>query len=249
MYTSPRPTIDTISRYYHSDQYISHTNRSTTVFDIVYKIARFFTNSQKVRLLKSLKSEGTILDYGCGTGYFATRAASSGYNVVAYEPDSQAASQIQSRESLKVIESLTSISAKSLDLITAWHVIEHVHNPMETLSDLRKKLKKGGHLIVAVPNYKSYDSNYYKENWAALDVPRHLTHFSKRSFEKFAAVKKMKLVGIQPMKLDSYYVALLTEMKVLKKKSFIKAFQIGRKSNRKARISGDYSSLIYVLKK
>jgi len=138
---------------------------------------------------------------------------------------------------------------KQFDVITLWHVLEHVPNLDEYISTLKKLLKPNGILIVAVPNFKSFDANYYKQFWAAFDVPRHLWHFSKKSIQLLFAKQEMNILKILPMWFDSFYVSLLSEKYKHGKSNFLKAFYIGFLSNLKASRTKEYSSLIYLLKK
>ena len=129
-----------------------------------------------------------------------------------------------------------------------WHVLEHVQDLESQIQELKRILKPNGTLLVAVPNFKSYDANYYGKFWAAFDVPRHLWHFSKTAIEKLFAVENLKLVKIVPMKFDSFYVSLLSEKYKNGRMNFLKAFWIGWKSNRYGKRNVEYSSHIYVIK-
>ncbi len=129
-----------------------------------------------------------------------------------------------------------------------WHVLEHVPNLTEYIAQLKSLLKPEGTLVVAVPNFKSYDANYYKEFWAAYDVPRHLWHFSKKSIQELFREENMEVIKTLPMKFDSYYVSLLSEKYKTGRTNFIKAFFIGFKSNFKGRTAKEYSSHIYIIK-
>ncbi len=137
---------------------------------------------------------------------------------------------------------------KKFDIISLWHVLEHVPNLEEYILNLKKLIKPNGTIIIAVPNYKSFDANYYGKFWAAFDVPRHLWHFSKRSIRLLFAKENMEVVKILPMKFDAYYVSLLSEKNKNNKTNFIKAVWIGFQSNLKAKSNFEYSSLIYLLK-
>ncbi len=90
--------------------------------------------------------------------------------------------------------------------------------------------------------------NYYKNFWAAFDVPRHLWHFSQDSISKLFLKENMEVVKTLPMKFDSYYVSLLSEKYKSGRMNIFNAFRVGFKSNLKAKGSGEYSSLIYVIK-
>ena len=129
-----------------------------------------------------------------------------------------------------------------------WHVLEHVPNVENQIAQLKRLLKPHGTIFIAVPNFKSYDANYYGNFWAAYDVPRHLWHFSKTAIQKLFAKQNLKLIKILPMILDSFYVSLLSEKYKTGKMNFVKAFYIGLLSNIKAKQNLEYSSHIYVIK-
>jgi 2-polyprenyl-3-methyl-5-hydroxy-6-metoxy-1,4-benzoquinol methylase len=242
--TSPRPTELTIGKYYASDNYISHSGKSNTLFDKIYLAARGLTIKWKLDLINQYSSKpGTILDYGCGTGDFLHHLKNNGYQVLGVEPNESAREKANLKLQGKVSENLLDIKNNTADTITLWHVLEHVHTLNETLQALKKILSKRGYIIIAVPNSASHDSRKYNNLWAGYDVPRHLWHFTlhRNSF---------KLVDVKPMKLDSFYVALLSEQyknpTQLKIITALKAFKEGLTSNILARKTKEYSSLIYI---
>ena len=128
-----------------------------------------------------------------------------------------------------------------------WHVLEHVHDLNSLLQKLKNQLKKGGHLIIAVPNSGSFDAAHYKENWAAYDVPRHLYHFNQLTFNELIKYNGLKLIQTKPMKLDSYYVSMLSEKYKTGSNNYLKSIITGYKSNSWAKNNNNYSSLIYIL--
>lgn len=248
VFTNPRPGETHLSKYYQSDQYISHTDKANSLINILYKIIRRYTLAQKIRLIKRVNSKiGSILDYGCGTGDFIHSANKAGWQAFGYEPDNSAREIARSKNNNLILDSINNLP-NDIDVITAWHVVEHISDLKNSLKGLKKKLKSGGHLIVAVPNHKSYDAKVYKEYWAAYDVPRHLYHFDHTSMEFLAKKLKLRITEILPMKFDSYYVSMLSE-KYKPKGNIFRAIQIGFLSNKKAKRTRDYSSLIYILKK
>ena len=102
--------------------------------------------------------------------------------------------------------------------------------------------------MVAVPNYKSFDANYYKQFWAAYDVPRHLWHFEQQSISKLFDSINIEIEQTKPMLFDAFYVSLLSEKYKSGSKNIFKAFYNGLRSNLKANRTSECSSLIYVLK-
>lgn len=245
--TSPVPS--NLDKYYQSELYISHTDSKKTLFDKVYQLVKNYSLKRKLKLINSFNTqEKVILDIGAGTGDFLKTCASNNWKTIGVEP-SKKAREIALTKGIQLKENLDAIENQKFDVITLWHVLEHVPNLFEYVSTLKKLLKPNGKLIVAVPNYKSYDANYYKEHWAAFDVPRHLWHFSKTSISKIFSLYDFTLENILPMKFDSYYVSLLSEKYKSGKSNPIKAFYLGFISNIKAKKTKEYSSHIYILKK
>ncbi|MCD6542909.1 MAG: class I SAM-dependent methyltransferase, partial [Flavobacteriaceae bacterium] len=255
--TSPQPKTEDLGRYYESEDYISHTDSKRSVFDKVYQIVKNHTIKQKLNLINSFQTEGkNILDIGCGTGDFISFCQQNEWNITGVEPNVQARNlafkklnaDTNQSKLFTSVESLLKDNNKKYDVITMWHVLEHIPNLEEYISYLKQLLKPNGTLVIAVPNYKSYDAKHYGKFWAAFDVPRHLWHFSKISIQKIFLKFDLELVRTLPMKFDSYYVSLLSEKYKSGSSNPLKAFYIGFVSNLKAKRSKEYSSLIYMLK-
>ncbi|MFM7329993.1 MAG: class I SAM-dependent methyltransferase, partial [Bacteroidota bacterium] len=138
-------------------------------------------------------------------------------------------------------------------VITLWHVLEHLENPLESIRKLSENLLPGGSILVAVPNHKSADARHYGKHWAGLDVPRHLWHFTQHAISLLARKAGLTVQQVLPMKFDAYYVSMLSEGYKTGSPSglmnLIKGSWSGLRSNLRARKTGEYSSLIYVLKK
>lgn len=244
------PIPENLNTYYQFESYISHTDSKKTFLDKVYQIVRNYTLKKKLKLINSFQSEEKkILDIGCGTGDFLLTCKKENWKTIGVEPNPKA-NTIAKNKGLEIKNSIEEIVAlnQKFDVITLWHVLEHVPNLMEYILQLKKLLTKNGTLVIAVPNYKSYDSNYYKEFWAAYDVPRHIWHFSKKSIQKLFKHVNLSVVEILPMKFDSYYVSILSERYKTKKFKPLSAFIRGYISNWKARRTKEYSSHIYLLK-
>jgi len=251
--TFPKPKGRELALFYESSDYISHTDSKESLVDKLYQIVKGIALKNKLKLIHSFKTSGKdLLDVGCGTGDFLLTCQKSDWNVVGVEPNNNA--RILADEKLEIDNSsvlfsdLNEINNKQFDVITLWHVLEHVPDLEVYISKLKSLLKPNGVLVVAVPNYKSYDASHYKEFWAAFDVPRHLWHFSKKSIQLLFSKKDMNVEKILPMKFDSFYVSLLSEKYKSGNSNFIKAFYIGCLSNLKAVTSKEYSSLIYIIK-
>tara|TARA_R100000005_G_C5003829_1_gene212556 strand:- start:6919 stop:7800 length:882 start_codon:yes stop_codon:yes gene_type:complete len=252
VFTNPRPSQVDISPYYKSADYISHTNKTKSIFSFLYKLVRSYTLGKKFRLLKSSLTHSTEvhhLDYGSGTGHFIEYTHNKGWISNGYEPDSTALSHSNKSISQLILNNIESISNKNYDVITLFHVLEHVHNLNDTLDLLINQLKPNGVLLLALPNHKSFDAQYYKQHWAGYDVPRHLYHFDRESVNFLAQQHGLKIDKIEPMPFDSFYVSMLSEKYVGHSMTLLRGFLKGLKSNRKATATGEYSSLIYILRK
>lgn len=249
--TFPQPSAEKLPDYYKSEDYISHTDAKRNVFEKVYHFVKGIALKRKLKLINEVSGSGkSLLDVGCGTGDFLQIAATSGWKISGIEPNDQARDIANKKTKASVFDTdqLSKFEAHSFDVITLWHVLEHLPNLDQHFSIFKNLLSPNGVLIIAVPNYRSYDAKLYKEFWAAYDAPRHFWHFSQDSIKRLGARVEMNLVKTIPMKFDSFYVSLLSEKYKSGKMDFIKGFWNGWRSNWKARTSGEYSSLIYVLK-
>lgn len=246
--THPFPELEILPKYYESEDYISHTDGKRTLFEKLYHFVKRRAIKKKVNLINSYhKQKGFLLDVGCGTGDFLVEAQKQGWNTTGFEP-SQTAKKLANSKNVATIDDLDKLIPHSFDVITLWHVLEHVPDLEAYIKKLKKLLKKEGTLLVAVPNYKSYDAIYYKRHWAAFDVPRHLWHFSKKSIKRLFSDVDMNLDCVLPMWFDSFYVSMLSEKNKTGKINFIKAFFIGLRSNCVGLFKKEFSSHIYVLK-
>ncbi|WP_452230564.1 class I SAM-dependent methyltransferase [Lacinutrix sp. MEBiC02404] len=257
--TMPQPKEEKLSEYYKTEDYISHTDSKRNILEKVYHIVRGISLKRKLKLINSFSisnadfknsEEKNLLDVGCGTGDFLQVAKNSNWNVSGIEPNQEARAISNSKTGNAVYSTkqLSAFNKHSFDVITLWHVLEHLPNLEDQVAVFKSLLKENGTLIIAVPNYKSYDAKHYKHFWAALDVPRHLWHFNQESIAKLFAKENMKIVKTLPMQFDAYYVSLLSEKYKSGFMNPFKAFWFGFLSNQKGKRSGEYSSLIYVLK-
>ncbi len=245
--TNPQPSSDKLPSYYESVDYISHTDGNKSLFEKAYQFVKSIALKNKIKLINSQSSKGRILDIGAGVGDFLSIAKNDGWQTIGIEP-SDKAKNIAKKKGVSFVENLSELESNSFDVITMWHVLEHVPDLENQIKELKRLIKPFGTVIIAVPNFKSFDAHYYGNFWAAYDVPIHLWHFSKTSIKKLFAKEKLDLVKVLPMKFDSFYVSLLSEKYKTGKLNFIKAFYIGLKSNWKGKQNSEYSSHIYVLK-
>ena len=245
--THPQPSLEKLPSYYESIDYISHTDGNKSLFEKTYQIVKGIALKNKLKLINSQSQKGKILDIGTGVGDFLAVAKKDGWEVFGTEP-SEKAKTIAKTKGVPFVENLSELENHSFDIITMWHVLEHVPDLENQIKELKRLLKTDGTLIVAVPNFKSFDAKYYNEFWAAYDVPIHFWHFSKTAIKKLFAKEDLELVKILPMKFDSFYVSLLSEKYKTGKMNFVTAFWIGLKSNWQAKTTYEYSSHIYLIK-
>ena len=246
--TSPQPSPENLGRYYESNDYISHTDSKRSLFEKAYHFVKGIALKNKLNLINNCSFvKGNLLDIGAGTGDFLLTAKQNGWNTIGVEP-SEKAKGIAIGKGVQFSDSTQELESNSFDVITMWHVLEHVPNLENEIKELKRLVKPNGTIIIAVPNYKSYDANYYGKFWAAFDVPIHFWHFSKTAIKLLFDKEDIKLEKVLPMKFDSFYVSLLSEKYKNGKMNFVKAIWIGLVSNWKANWSSEYSSHIYVLK-
>jgi len=253
-FTQDIPDAASIGQYYKSDDYISHTDTSKGLANRLYHMVRKQTLSDKRRLILTAArlKQGKLLDIGAGTGAFAAHMREHGWEVTGLEPDQAAREKAGSlhKMALQPIGNLYDLPEDHFDVITMWHVLEHVHDLHACLEQLRKVMRRGGCIFIAVPNYTSYDAGFYKGAWAAYDVPRHLYHFSPASMRRLLESHAFQLNSSRPMWYDSFYISMLSEKYRTGRSNLIRAAGIGAISNAKAFIDkSKCSSLIYVAAK
>ena len=246
--TSPQPSLENLGKYYESEDYISHTDNKRSLFEKLYHFIKSIALKNKLNLINSLQSnKGRILDIGAGTGDFLSVAKNDGWQTIGVEP-SDRAKTIAKSKGVSFVSATSELENHSFDVISMWHVLEHVPDLDKQIKELKRLLKPTGTLIIAVPNFKSFDAKHYGKFWAAYDVPIHFWHFSKTAIKLLFEKEEMKLEKVLPMKFDSFYVSLLSEKYKSGKMNFIKAFFVGLQSNWKAKKNFEYSSHIYILK-
>ena len=254
-FTSPVPNQDEIGQYYKFNDYISHTDTKEGWMNQLYHFVRTKTLADKTKWVQSLFTgyKGHILDIGAGTGAFAHAMQEKAWKVTGLEPDAvtrEKAFEIHQLH-LQSTEVIFNLPENEFEVITMWHVLEHVHALKPYLNQCFKSLKDNGRLIIAVPNYTSFDARYYKKYWAAYDLPRHLYHFSPKSMSILLNEMEFEIVSIRPMWYDSFYVSLLSEKyKQSGKLGMVIAGVIGMLSNLFAlKDASKGSSIIYEFKK
>lgn len=253
-FTQEIPDEESIGAYYQAESYISHSNTSKGLISSLYQMVRDITLRNKLKLVNRVsgRDQGKLLDIGCGTGEFLGTMKGAGWDAQGLEPDPGARQQAIANHDLKVDEpeSLFSLEANQFDVISMWHVLEHVHRLKPYLTQINKLLKADGNLLIAVPNYTSRDAQHYGAHWAAYDVPRHLYHFSPDSMDRLLGEQGFEVIAYRPMPFDAFYVSMLSEKYQHGSLRLISAFWQGFRSW--IRASGNAktcSSVLYVIRK
>jgi len=252
--TSPVPSEESVGSYYQSKEYISHSNTSKGLVNRAYHVVRNYMLREKRKAVAnaSCKKMGSLLDVGAGTGFFVAHMKKFGWDVSGTEKSDEARDFAKSEFGidLRPTEDLFQMRKGSFDVITLWHVLEHIHDLHKNIKAFNELLKPDGTLFIALPNYTSFDAEHYRNFWAAYDVPRHLWHFAppqvKRLFEKegFVLTKKYR------MPFDSFYISMMSEKYKKSRGGFIKGLFFGKVSLIAALFNKDRcSSLIYVFRK
>ncbi len=251
LYTMPRPDKDKIGAYYKSEAYYSHQENKKGFIPKVYERVKSINLKHKYRLATSGMQPGKLLDIGCGVGDFLHTAEMHGWECIGVEPSEDAKAIAQKRMKGKIItsEELEDFPDGAFDVITMWHVLEHVDDLKWQVAQLQRLVKPFGRVVIAVPNYKSYDGQYYKEHWAAYDVPRHLNHFNRITLSKIFKTSGLELVKMDKLKWDAYYISYLSEQYRHHSLPLVRGLYRGFISNCKARRSGEWSSLVYVFER
>ena len=255
--THPRPTKEELPTYYDSENYTSHNDKSAGIVSFCYRIIKSISTRRKIRIGQNSLSKNTpqnkprLLDVGCGTGDFLYSCLKKGWQINGIENNKNAKNNSRTEVSSFIFDDFEFLKSQPerFDIITMWHSLEHITDLKQTIVDMKKLLTNKGVIVVACPNHKSFDAMFYKESWAAYDLPRHLWHFDKDSISKLFVEHNMQLTKTLPMYWDSFYISILSEKIISKKNKFLKGVIVGLLSNVSAMFSKEHSSLIYVFNK
>jgi len=249
LFTNPRPILSELSNYYCSKNYFSHDVSKRNLTALIYQATRFLNLRLKFKYLFVRKGISTILDIGCGTGEFLVYCKKRGMKVCGIEPNPKARSYAILHNKLNVLNTIEELDKNSkFDIISYWHVLEHLPDPIENLKKIRNHLNPNGYVVIAVPNCDSWDARYYGIYWAGYDLPRHMFHFNINTLTMIAEISGFIVQRIHPQYFDAFYISLLSERYMNKRMKWLKAFLNGIKSNISARTrKSGYSSMIFIL--
>ena len=250
LYTMPRPSKEKIGAYYKSDEYYSHQENKKGFVPRLYEAIKKINLKHKFRLASRDLPVGKLLDIGCGVGDFLHVAENKGWQCTGIEPSEEAREIARQRikGDLLYSEDLEQLPDQSFDLITMWHVLEHVDDLKWQVAQLQRLIKPNGRIVIAVPNYRSYDGRFYNAYWAAYDVPRHLNHFNRTILTKMFKTSGLSLVCMDKLVWDAYYISFMSEQYKHHFMPLVRGVFRGLVSNAKARRSGEWSSLVYVFR-
>ena len=243
------PAKSDIGGFYKSESYDSHRLDNLSVISRLYRLVRKINLKLKVGWLRRYVKSGTVVDYGCGLGHFVLALKDAGYVASGYEidDDTRALAKEALNLNLHPLESFLQHEMNSIDAITMWHVLEHIYDLNADFSEIVKRLRAGGVIMIAVPNFRSWDAVKYGSAWEAYDVPRHLYHFDSNRLISFVEDFGLEHCQTIPLKFDSFYVSMRSE-KNLEMGSVIRGVWNGLVSNLKASKHG-YSSHVFVFRK
>jgi 2-polyprenyl-3-methyl-5-hydroxy-6-metoxy-1,4-benzoquinol methylase len=248
IYTNPRPAANEAGPYYHANAYISHSDTNEGIVNKLYHAVRKLTLQSKTNWIEpEKKGNKELLDIGCGNGHFLAAAKEKGWNINGVELDPETAARASKLTGLTIAPSLAEIATeKQFQVITLWHVLEHVYELDDYFHFFKSRLNKDGKLLLALPNPASFDAHYFKEYWAAYDVPRHIYHFTPATISALAAKYGFKLKKSRGLIFDSFYISLLSNEYKTGNKRLLHSFFIGLISNVRALLGKpNYSSNLY----
>jgi SAM-dependent methyltransferase len=152
-----------------------------------YRLTRLGHRPRKKRHTLEWHGGGRLLDFGCGGGAFLKRMHEQGWQVTGVDASPDAVRRVREHLGLRaLVGSLPNrgLEGAEFDVITLWHSLEHVHDPLTVLREALRLLAPAGKLVVAVPNIESRPFHWFGPSWFGLDLPRHLTHFSPHTLKE-----------------------------------------------------------------
>jgi 2-polyprenyl-3-methyl-5-hydroxy-6-metoxy-1,4-benzoquinol methylase len=214
VFTQGVPPAKEIGKYYQSQDYVSHSDTRKGLMNKLYHLGRSLMLKKKYGMVKKEAKGKRLLDMGTGTGYFPAFMKSKGYQAAGVEVDPEARAFASMQFGIPVYSPEEFLNHKiegKFDVITLWHVLEHLENFDLYIEKMLEYLQPGGSLVIALPNCSAYDARHYKEYWAGYDVPRHLWHFTPSTFKILAEKHRLEIIKMKRLPLDPFYNAMLSE--------------------------------------
>jgi len=214
VFTQGIPPVDEIGRYYQSQDYVSHSDTRKGLMNKLYHLGRSYMLKKKHGMVRKASKGKKLLDIGTGTGYFPGYMKKKGYQVSGVEIDPKAREFAKKEFGFPVYspeDFLKNEIKDKFDVITLWHVLEHLDNFDLYIQRMMEHLEPGGSLVIALPNCSAFDARHYKESWAGYDVPRHLWHFTPSTLTLLAEKYGLKITIMKRLILDPFYNAMLSE--------------------------------------
>ncbi len=194
VYTRPLPDPEELSRLYR-DEYYGRAGARALSWDGARRALHAVVMRDRCRSARGVEP-GRALDVGCGDGDFLAHLRRRGWEVIGLELSAAAAGRARERglEVREVELEGAGFAPASFDLVTLWHVLEHLPDPRRALREVRRILKPGGRLVLEVPDVASPTFRLCGESWFPLDVPRHLQHFEPRTLRRL-----LVMTGFEPV--------------------------------------------------
>ncbi len=197
---------------YSADEYLDHTIEAYEA-NSGFRKKRF--GVERVNIIREHKNKGTLLDLGCGIGWFL-EVAKEYYDILGVEISDSLRAYMKEKKGISSFKSLNEVDDESVDIITAFDLIEHVESPSDMLENIYKKLKKGGISLLYTPNVDSVGFDMLEEKNSLLCPPAHLYYFNKKSISNYGIRAGFKVVKVWTCGLDigDLYSLSLKEKKV-----------------------------------
>lgn len=153
----------------------------------------------KIELVKAYCPSGRLVEVGPSWGAFSWLAKQAGYDVTAIEMNPECCSYLRDRIGVRVMEGHDEIAAlasieQRVDVITLWHVIEHLGKPWEFIRAAVDRLNEGGVLVLAAPNPEAFQFKLLRSRWVHIDAPRHVTQLTPGYLRHLAESMGMECV-------------------------------------------------------
>ena len=224
-FTNPRPTLDRLGEYYPSE-YAPHQRdeadgegrergwlreqvlrqaygaphrRPSGLAQLTARSVMLIKPARSFGFGVTWRGEGKLLDFGCGAGKFLRRMHAVGWDVTGIDFSPSAVEAVK-KSGLKALQGTLphpELASEAFDVITMRHSLEHVPAPLDVLRAARDLLRPGGQLVIQVPNYASWEVDYFGDASPRLDLPRHLTHFTPDTLRGMLGAAGFKSIDVR----------------------------------------------------